>query len=657
MNIYAQNTLSKEKGIKYYFISKKYPLRIQQYSPSKVDIYHKPSKPVNINNYKKITNNILNKIDSNLKKQRIKYRNNLDNCKKNACYFLTSNFSNSKGNKAKQHYKCSSVDKENRLSPLRTKYKNLNNLTQNDISIYQSNINKNRNAIDEILAKISKLKENLKNCCNHSNKNSSRKINVQKETKKNNIQSNISINSDDCNNRSNIVTNRVTSANSENRKIKKDINLSNDIPKNNSIGYDYLDYDKLLQNEIAQKDKDFYNALSKLIIENKKLKNIIASSTLNQESNKRNVFTDRENDIEEKKKGLLRRLFKEKHNKIINILHIKLLEYYYKIKCENSIVNRFKNLDIQKTNNDLIISKSNRISYNKNNLNDNNNQNINNELNKNNDINNTNINNDNIMNNKIDQNSNVDQNTQKSNCKNNIDYINPNNNQQDINANDNHDNKNKQTANTNNINNETNIVDAKPNNQNNINNENENQTNNEETKEKDKEKPKNDPEYKKRIEKSRKLRKLLAEKEKNRKETLSKNFEIFLLNGLYMKVRAETEFLKKRLKINEDQMKIIKRQLSFDPQKLLDSNNQNLEKNKIENENQQKRQELLLSIFNKKDKKITGILRSKFEDYNIRAKIESLKKYEKKKKTKKKSKKKTKKSENKNTDGNNDLKQ
>ena len=64
MNIYAQNTLSKEKGIKYYFISKKYPLRIQQYSPSKVDIYHKPSKPVNINNYKKITNNILNKIDS-----------------------------------------------------------------------------------------------------------------------------------------------------------------------------------------------------------------------------------------------------------------------------------------------------------------------------------------------------------------------------------------------------------------------------------------------------------------------------------------------------------------------------------------------------------------------------------------------------------------
>ena len=66
----------------------------------------------------------------------------------------------------------------------------------------------------------------------------------------------------------------------------------------------------------------------------------------------------------------------------------------------------------------------------------------------------------------------------------------------------------------------------------------------------------------------------------------------------------------------------------------------------INKENQQKLQESLLYIFNKKDKKITGILKSKFHDYNIRAKIESLKKYEKKKK--KKSKSKTKKSENKN---------
>ena len=62
----------------------------------------------------------------------------------------------------------------------------------------------------------------------------------------------------------------------------------------------------------------------------------------------------------------------------------------------------------------------------------------------------------------------------------------------------------------------------------------------------------------------------------------------------------------------------------------------------------------MLYIFNKKDKKITGILKSKFHDYNIRAKIESLKKYE--KKNKKKSKSKTKKSENKNISDDDNLK-
>ena len=590
------------------------PLRIQQYSSPKINIYQKPSKPLNMNNYKKITVNTINNNDPNLKKHKINYQNYLSNCKKSAYCILTSNISSMKRKKSKQQHGYNSEDKEKNLSSLCNKYKTLNDLTQNNITICQSNINKNKNAIDEILAKISKLKENLKESFSLSNKNS-----PIKEIKKN-TEINMSMNSDDCININNINVNKNYPPSSENRRTKKDINYSYDKSKDNSISYDYGDYDKLLQNEIIQKDKDFQFVLNKLISENKKLKNIASFSTLDQESSKRNCFTEAETDIEKKKRRLLRRYFKKKHNENINILHIKLLEYYYKVKCETLItVNRSKKFDMQNANNNININKNINISDIKNNSKDDDNyQNINNQTNQN-----------------------------------NNGFITLNNNKQDNNINNYQDNKNQNNSDENktNVNNqinniqndkESNKIDPNINNQNNI-NLNENQNNQEP---KEEEKPKRDPEYEKRLEKSRKLRKLLANKEKQKKETLSKNFEIFFLNGLYTRIKAESLLLKQRINTDKNQVAKIEKKLSFDPKKIDVIDNKTIENKKPKNEKEQKLQELLLSIFNKKDKKITGILRNKFQKYNLRVKIISLKPYEKKKKTKKKKKSKTKKNEN-----------
>ena len=388
---------------------------------------------------------------------------------------------------------------------------------------------------------------------------------------------------------------------------------------------------------------------------------------------------------DQRRKNILRRYINKKEKDIKNILRMKFFEFYYKSKIESIITEkrtdkssklnpknkknkiiwnkiRLCNKILNKNNNKSINNNLNYVGSNLNKPNNiannsnkkikeaNNNYNQNTIITDNNIKNNTNTNNNlNIQNNKtennkkdnnliISQTSTTQNNEINNDQENNLQtVINPENN-----TNNTHVYENLQAINisNNNINNDqnNNIINEVPNS--------EKQTipqeivSNKKTEDDEKIQKKN------RLEKSRKLRRLLAAKEQGRKETLKKYFIKFLINGIFTLNQLRTfrrkalngsgvlNMVKKEGKLTNETMMVnfIKKNIT-----IIIEQQKKEEKEKIN----LKKQEFLFSFFSKKDQKITMILRSKLRDYNVRAKIESLAEYKIKFKHKKSKKKKS----------------
>ena len=474
---------------------------------------------------------------------------------------------------------------------------------------------------------------------------------------------------------------------SENKKLKRIATSS----KNGNFFIDTAKIEEEEENKIKTDEK------SKII--EKEIKDKIEMQKIYAEQK---IFKER------RSKNILRHYIKKKENDIKNIIRIKFFEFYYKSKIESIITEKRTDEPLELTsnnkNNNTIWNKSkllcktllnqNKIkSTNNENLNNvgqnlnivnniaNNNEKIkedNNNYNKNTIISDINIEivpdsqitsnipnsaternqNDNnpiinqtatIQNNKINNNQNISLQiviNPENNVSNNQNE-NKENTKTSIISNNSFNNENKQTVNisNNNIDNDknNNIINEVPTSENqaipqvvsfDVNNAEETQK-------------------EKRLLKSRKLRKLLAAKEQGRKDTLKKYFIKFLINEIFTlnQLRAlkgkhfkETEFL--NMVEKEDKLKDKVKLANFLKKNVNIVRTESIRKEK--EEERLKRNQLLLSLFSKKDQKITAILRSKLKEYNVRAKIESLAEYEVKPKLKKKKKKKKKKSNKKN---------
>ena len=604
-----------------------------------------------------------------------------DNSKKSAYDIFLSNIKTL--NKQKNNRTENSAKKRNKFSSVNSQYKH---------ELKQSN-----SMIEIMLQKIANLKgQQIKQ--NKQNKpttliNSSiyqKTASPKKKTNKRNNQ--ISVNSKTMNKQKN--NNLYNLYNENAKKLSTDVKIENKpkmsterkrrnkrdtifsynegkkddiLKKGISVTYENYDYDKLLEFDSVKKDKKLKDELNKLISENKKLKRVgscpdnLYLNTVKDEKNLKEIkgkLEMQKNDNEQKifnekrKKTILRRYIKKKEKDINNILRIKFLEFYYKSKVESIIiVNKIdkssgltsQNKDSNENKNNLCnsqLSQNNTESTSNNNLN-----NVGSNLNVTNNVTNDNIkiqetnNNQNNIVSDIPNNCNtssIPNSTPGNNQNDNSPIINQTSTTQNKEINNNENNNTMQTV----VKQEKSVtINEAPKTENNtipqVISSNKNANNSEMT------------QKEMILQKSRKLRKLLSEKEKERKDTLKKYFNKFLLNGIFSFKQVRT--FRKSL-LNESDIPELAEKEEKDEKDKKDPMCMNFfkkglnmiieEQKKEEEDKNSKRQELLLSIFNKKDKKITTILRSKLRDYNVRAKIESLAEYNVKPKAKKNKKKK-----------------
>ena len=627
------------------------------------------------------------KLTQDIQQNKTIQNSTINNTNKIAYNVFLSNIKKIK--KQKNNHNVNSTKNKNKFSSVNSQYK------------YE--LQKSKNMIEIMLEKIAKLKAEQKNknktinkTFNNSINNTSNYQKTSPKKKKTNIKmSQIHINSRSIckpkksNNNYNIYKENAKSLTINKKNVKKRRNLSevksrnkhdaifsyydendeNILKKAISVTYETYDYNKLLEFDSVKKDKKLKSELSKLISENKKLKELVLSpdDLFENAKQKDKIKTNKKNEkvqiktgktiekIETKKiyeklfkdprkKNILRDIIMKQEKYIKNILRIKLLEFYYKTKFETFIIKDKIDRSLRPKTNingnrfnlyNNPLDKSNKEKRNKNN-----NQNIN--------IPNTNGENsskNNITSNnpKLAIKPNQNHNNSITNQTPDFPKIETNNNQ-NINKNKNENNKNKETNNiqNNSINDQQDIL---------IVNDNTIQGNQivaqdipPDTKESNEEKHN-------RTEKARTLRRLLAAREKKRKDTLKKYFHEFLLKGVFSLVLKEIQekSIQERgsLKKNE---KELKKHKSKTKSMIMDYIKKTIyviigEQKKEEERNSHKRQ-LLLRIFYKKDQKIIRILRNNFGKYYLKAKIESLSEYDVKPKHKKKKTKKRKKDKN-----------
>ena len=160
-----------------------------------------------------------------------------------------------------------------------------------------------------------------------------------------------------------------------------------------------------------------------------------------------------------------------------------------------------------------------------------------------------------------------------------------------------------------------------------VNHFNNNDNNKDEPKKDDKENNiKEELEKKERLKKSRGLRKILTKKSKEKKEVLRKYFHKFYLGGIYLSIRrgARKRTSEIRLKKRNRSVEYRRGTVILNELDLLNISMNKEEEDSESEKEQNRRNELLTKIFNRKDRIHILVMKKTLEKYNLRAKLMSL---------------------------------